>query len=177
MNEFLQKVLPFLGAAATGNVPLLVSMAASEIGTAIGLPVKADGESISKAVMGATPEQMVALQAAEQGFKERMRALGIQEATDLARIAAGDRADARNREIKTGDSWTPRIIGGLVVVGYVGVQWYLLTGIVAVEMRDLVMRSLGVLDTALGLVLSYYFGSSAGSRAKDDTIASMNSAP
>jgi hypothetical protein len=42
--------------------------------------------------------------------------------------------------------------------------------IVPQEMREIVLRSMGTLDMALGLVLGYYFGSSAGSARKDMVI-------
>jgi hypothetical protein len=38
-------------------------------------------------------------------------------------------------------------------------------------MRELIARVLGTLDSALMLVLSYYFGSSAGSAEKNQIMA------
>jgi hypothetical protein len=55
------------------------------------------------------------------------------------------------------------------------VQWFLLTHIIDGSMRELIARVLGTLDGALMLVLSFYFGSSAGSQAKDTMI--HNSVP
>ena len=40
-------------------------------------------------------------------------------------------------------------------------------------MRDMALRSLGTLDAALGLVLSYYFGSSLSSTKKTEQISSL----
>lgn len=161
---FLQKALPWIGAAATGNVPMLVGMAAKAIGDATGGTVDASPEGIAQAVAGATPEQIAAIKKADQDFAVQMQALGYKNVEELSRIAANDRADARNREIKTGDVWTPRILAMLVIIGYSLVQWFILTHIVEPEMREIVMRSLGTMDMALGLVLGYYFGSSAASR-------------
>jgi hypothetical protein len=44
-------------------------------------------------------------------------------------------------------------------------------------MRELVARVLGTLDGALMLVLSYYFGSSSGSQAKDDLLHKSSPTP
>jgi hypothetical protein len=71
-------------------------------------------------------------------------------------------------------SWTPPVLAALIVGGYIAVQWFLLTHVVAPEMREIVKRSLGMLDAALGLVLGFYFGSSSSSRAKDDTIQALS---
>lgn len=88
-------------------------------------------------------------------------------------IAAGDRDSARKRQIEMHD-WTPNILAGFIICGYFGIQWFLLTHIVPQEMRDIIMRMLGILDMALGMVLQYFFGSSANSRQKDATIRDMS---
>ena len=64
----------------------------------------------------------------------------------------------------------PPILSVLVVVAWVLVQFFLLNHVIDASMRELVARVLGTLDGALMLVLSYYFGSSSGSQAKDDLI-------
>jgi len=50
-----------------------------------------------------------------------------------------------------------------------------LSHVIAPDMRELVMRSLEVLDVSLGVVLTYYFGSSAGSKDNTATMAQMAS--
>lgn len=170
MNEFIKKALPWIGAAATGNVPALVGMAATAIGDVIGLPVEPNQRAIEAAVTTASPDQLMAMKQADADFAYKMQALGFGHVEELERVAAGDRASARGREISTGDSWTPRLLAVLVVAGYAFVQWYVLGHVVAPEMRDIVLRSLGTIDMALGLVLGYYFGSSAGSRDNQSAL-------
>ena len=99
-----------------------------------------------------------------------MKALGFANLTELERIAYQDRDSARTREVKTGDSWTPRALAGIVILGWFALQWFLLTHLIPQEMREIVLRGLGTLDMAVGLVLGYYFGSSVGSAGKDQTI-------
>lgn len=171
--DFIKTILPWIGAAATGNVPALVSMAAAQVGNALGVDIAPTSDAIVKAVHGATPEQITAAKAADQDFALKMQALGFAQIKDLEAIAAADRSNARDREIKTGDSWTPRILAAIVVIGYLLVQWFVLSHVVPAEMRDIVLRSMGTLDMALGLVLGYYFGSSAGSHANQASIRSI----
>lgn len=162
--DFLKTIMPWIGAAATGNVPALVGMAAEQLSGALGVDIKPTADAITKAVAGATPGKLQAAKLADQDFALKMQALGFAQVKDLEAIAAQDRANAREREIKTGDSMTPRGLALLVVVGWLAVQGFLLTHVVDATMRELVARVLGMLDGSLMLVLSYYFGSSSGSR-------------
>lgn len=171
MNDFIKKALPWIGAAATGNVPALVAMAASQLSQSFGTDIAPTADAIVKAVQGATPEQLLSMKQADNDFAIKMQAMGFAHLEELQQVAATDRADARNREIKTGDSRTPQILAALVLVGWLTVQGYLLTHVIDASMRELIARVLGTLDSALTLVLSYYFGSSAGSAEKNQIIA------
>jgi hypothetical protein len=71
----------------------------------------------------------------------------------------------------------PPILSVLVVVAWVLVQFFLLNHVIDSSMRELVARVLGTLDGALMLVLSYYFGSSSGSQAKDDLLHKSSPTP
>lgn len=146
----------------------LAGVAIRAIGQAFGL-TDATEQQVSEAIAKATPADLLAIRQADQQFEKDMASIGV----DLTKIAAEDRANARDREIKTGDSWTPRILAAVVVIGYLAVQWYIMSHIVPTEMREIVLRSMGTMDMALGLVLGYYFGSSAGSARKDAVIGKM----
>jgi len=71
----------------------------------------------------------------------------------------------------------PPILSVLVVVAWVLVQFFLLNHVIDASMRELIARVLGTLDGALMLVLSYYFGSSSGSQAKDDLLHKSSPTP
>jgi hypothetical protein len=71
----------------------------------------------------------------------------------------------------------PPILSVLVVVAWVLVQFFLLNHVIDASMRELVARVLGTLDGALMLVLSYYFGSSSGSQAKDELLHKSSPTP
>lgn len=70
---FAKKALPWIGAAATGNVPALVTMAAAAVSSALGTEVPATPNAVAAAIASATPEQLLALKTAEQDFQLKMK--------------------------------------------------------------------------------------------------------
>lgn len=173
MNDvlgFAKKAIPWIGAAATGNVPVLVGMAAKAVGDTLGIEVEPTPTAIATAVAGATPEQIIALRQVDNDFAVKMKELGYKEATELYATEVVDRNGARDREVKRADN-TNKILAILVLVAWILVQAFLLTHVVDKEMRELIARILGTLDTALIMVLSYYFGSSRGSDRKTELMS------
>lgn len=167
-TDVLRKAFPFISAASSLGGPLGV-MASAAVGKALGVDkAPTDAAGLEKVIAGALgdPTQRAALLKAEQDFQLQMQELGYQHAEELEQIAAKDRDSARNREIQVKD-FTPRILAGLVIVAAFGGEGWILThGYPSNIAPELVGRILGTLDSALILVLSYYFGSSAGSAEK-----------
>lgn len=126
---------------------------------------------IEQSLQSATPDQIIALQKAEQDFKAQMKSLGVQE----EQLQYQDTANARAREISVRDR-TPAILAGAVVLMTFALEGSLLMGWhqPAQVSGEILGRILGTLDSATLLVLSYYFGSSAGARTKDDTINTLS---
>jgi len=162
-KAIVKGVAPMLGTALGGP---LGGLAGSAIARALG--TGSDEHALEAVIQKATPEQLQSIQKAEADFKIQMAKMGFENLQALEQIAAGDRANAREREIKTGDTWTPRVLAGVVIVGWFLVQWFLLTRLVPEANREVVVRGLGTLDMAVGLTLGYYFGSSASSARKDE---------
>jgi hypothetical protein len=132
---------------------------------------KPDGteDELAQAALLATPEQLLALKKAEQDFIVQMRELDI----DLERIGNQDRDSARNREIKLKDA-TPKVLAAIITVGYFGVLFWMLNhGLPGNGGSEAMLVMLGTLGTAWGGIVAYYFGSSAGSRDKNETINRM----
>ncbi|MGH8627119.1 MAG: hypothetical protein ACREYC_18290, partial [Gammaproteobacteria bacterium] len=128
-------------------------------------------------LLAMTPAQALELKRADQDFAKDMAEIGLKAdalQVDLERVAAEDRASARQREALLKD-WAPKVLAVLVITGYAAATGFILTHVIVPEMESLVMRTLGVLDVALGMVLSYYFGSSAGSKEKTTTMARLAS--
>ena len=124
---------------------------------------KNDGspDEIQAALAGATPADLQKLKDADNTFKLEMEKLGV----DLERIASADRDSARNREIQTKDN-APKILAGVIVTGF-----FVTLGTVAfATIPDKAMPAINILLGSLTALLiqvgNYYFGSSAGSKAK-----------
>ena len=146
----------------------LAGMATSALINAMGLAPETSKEELMKAVAGATPEQLIKLKQVEAQLILDLKKLDV----DVERLQVENTKDARAREVATKD-WTPRILAGLIIGLYIGVQFYLLGFVLDDRQVNIVMRSLGTLDAAVGLVLGYYFGSSVGSANKTDQLTAV----
>ncbi len=162
-KKIVGAVAPTLATALGGP---LAGMAAAAVSDALlGKPNGSEAE-IATALQAGGPDALLRLKQADQAFAVRMQELGI----DLERVHANDRADARGREVKTGDKATPRVLAGLIVGGFLLMVWFVLAGHVG-GLKDPVAA--GLIGTLIGYVsakadqvVSYYFGSSAGSAEK-----------
>jgi len=164
--NLVRTVAPTIATALGGPLAGMATRAISE--ALLGKPDGSEQELLA-AGTSATPDQLLALKKADHDFAIHMRELEI----DLERISNEDRNSARNREIKTKD-WTPRLLAASITFGYFGVLFYMLThGLPTTGGSEAMLVMLGTLGTAWGGVVAYYFGSSAGSKEKTDTINRM----
>lgn len=163
--NLVRTVAPTLASAVGGPLAGMATRAISD--ALLGKPDGAEAELVEAAAK-ATPEQLLALKQAEQDFAVRMRELDI----DIERLSNEDRASARDREVRTGD-WTPRVLAAAVTLGFFGVLFWMIAYGLPENGGEAMLVMLGTLGTAWGAIVSYYFGSSAGSREKNDTISKM----
>lgn len=159
-------VAPTIATALGGP---LAGIAVKAIGSVFGIEGGSE-KDVAAAVANASPEQLMALKKADQDFAVRMRELDI----DLERIAADDRASARGREVATGDKMVP-VLAGVVLIGFFTTVGYVLAGKVELsgEAGAVIGTLIGYVSAKAEQVVSYYFGSSSGSKAKDATITAM----
>ena len=153
----------------------ILSVVAPNIGTALGGPIGGmAGRVVAKALLGkddasdseifeavekATPEQLVALKKADADFKVQMKQLDI----DLAKISASDRDSARKRHTAT----VLAILTMLAFFGYIGAVTFLPTPNADIGLLNV---ALGWLGGTASTVIAYYFGSSSGSKQKNEFI-------
>lgn len=164
----------------------IVAAVAPTIATALGGPLaglgvkalseallgheKGTEDDIARALGAASGSDLVRLREIDAQFAAQMKALDV----DLERIAAGDRDSARSREVRSGDAWTPRLIGGMALGGFLWAVYWVLSGQVS-GMTDpttvaLVGTLVGYVSAKADQVVSYYFGSSAGSARKTEAM-------
>ena len=158
--DWLKSIAPTIATALGGP---LAGMAVEAISKAIGVDPSRVQETINSGKM--TADQIASLQTAEIALKARAQEMGL----DFEKLAVADRSSARQMQMTTG-SFVPPLLSVMIVIAWSTIQWFLLTHVIESSMRELVARVLGTLDGALMLVLSFYFGSSAGSSAKDQLL-------
>lgn len=166
------KIKSVLGAVAPGLATALggplAGMAATAITHAITGNAASTEAQVEQAVLGAqNPQALVDLKKAEEAFQAQMAELGI----DHEKIAEQDRESARAMQVQV-KSAMPPLLAAVVIACCLVFEGYILSnGIPAGVDPVIVGRILGTLDSALMLILSYYFGSSAGSDRKTEIMA------
>ena len=172
MTDFFKQAGGILAALAPTVASVLggplAGMATTAIIGALGLAPDASKDQVMQAIAGATPEQLIKLKEVEAQLILDLKKLDV----DLEKVSADNTKDARAREVATKD-WTPRVLAFSIMALYIGVQAYILGYVIPEASVNIVMRSLGTLDAAVGLVLGYYFGSSVGSAHKTEQVSSL----
>lgn len=165
-TSIIKTVAPWIGSAIAGPLGGLAVEAASN---ALGLGEKTT-DALKAAIGGATPEQMLALKQADQEFALQMQALGFKQVTDLEAIAAGDRKDARAMQTAN-PSQVPALLSVLVTVGYFAILIGMMLGSLQVSDSQALLIMLGALGSAWGMVMAFWFGTTANSNRKTELLA------
>ena len=150
------------GPLAGGAVKLLTSV--------FGLNEDASEKDIIEAVTAASPETLARLKEKELEFKTRLAELGV----ELERLDVQDRDSARKREQAVGGYANP-LLAAVILSGFFAAVFAVLGGYVQQDaaMVGMVGTLIGYVSAKADQVVSYYFGSSSGSRSKDGLIAKM----
>ena len=166
----LAKIAPVAAKVATSS--LLGPGVVGQITDALGLGKDASEDEVEQALATASPEQLVRIReinaeterhAADVGLKEKELEVRREETHQK------DRESARQREIAVRDA-TPRMFAWIALCGFLGLVY--LVAIVGVHesSENLIYAALGTLGSVLLAACHYFYGSSAGSKNKDDTI-------
>lgn len=147
----------------------LGGLAVEAAANALGVPEKTT-DAVKQALAGVTPDQMLALKKADQEFALDMQTLGFKQITDLEALAAGDRKDARAMQVQT-RSRVPAILSIGVTLGYFAVLVGMMTKLFTVSDSQALLLMLGSLSTAWGVVIAFWFGTTADSGRKTELLA------
>jgi len=148
LTNIIGAVAPTLGTALGGPMG---GMAAKMISEVLGVPNTP--KAINQAIESATPEQMLQLKQAEQAFEVQMKELEV----DVFSLEVQDKQDARGAFSK---DWTARIMGIVVVGGFMGYIFLVTLQPPEQNSEALINLVLGYLGGLASAVISFYFGAS-----------------
>lgn len=164
-TSIIRTVAPWIGTALGGP---LGGMAVEAAANALGLSDKTI-DAVKTAIIGATPEQMLALKQADQAFAIQMQALDFKQISDLEALAAGDRASARSMQTAK-PSPVPALLSIGVTIGYFGVLIAVGAKILPSDNSSFI-QMLGSLGTGWGMVMAFWFGTTRDSGRKTELLA------
>lgn len=158
--DFLKEKVPDL-AVAVGDT--MTNGAVSRIADALGINVS--GEEDLKARLQGSPELMAKL-------KKNERRLALKE----LRAKLEDRKDAREMAVERQDPDVDRLayvaVGGFFVLTTAVITVAILPGVtVSPEVMSVAATLIGMASQHASQVMGFYFGSSTGSKSKDQALA------
>lgn len=162
--DWLKTIAPTVATALGGP---LAGMAVSAIAKAIGCSPDEVQDVISSGKL--TAEQVASIQLAELELKKQAQSMNL----DFAKLIAEDKKSARDMQIAT-KSWIPPVMALGVTCGFFGILFGLMYG--QIQHAPQIDIMLGSLGTAWTGIISFYFGSSAGSQAKTELLSKAEAA-
>jgi len=166
LKGVLGTIAPVLASLLPGP---LGGMVQKLVASALGSPDASPAE-IDKILATASPDTLLKLKQAEDDFVTKMKGMDV----DLEKLAVDDKASARTMQVAT-KSRVPAVLAAVVVIGWIGMVIYLMTGTIPPTNREIVIQAVGTMSGALMLVLGFYYGSSSASAKKDETISNLSS--
>ena len=161
---WLEQIAPTIATCLGGP---LAGLAVTAVSKALGIDESKVNDTIQAGKLDA--DQITSIKQAEIELQSKAQELGLNFET----LAVQDRSSARDMQ-KSTNSYIPPVLSILVTVGFFGILVGLMTGKVPSDNQAL-MIMLCSLGTAWTGIIAFYFGSSAGSQAKDQMI--HNSTP
>jgi hypothetical protein len=165
-------VAPTIATALGGP---LAGVAVSSLAAAFGLSPDADEKQVAQCVQKASFEQLTELKKVDSDFKAKMAELEV----DLVRISVEDKKDARQREIDSDDSSTPRVLAIINVVGnllvsaaiFYAMALYMNGTLSEIKVPEFLVALIGGVVSNIysssKQVMEYYFGSSSSSNSQN----------
>jgi hypothetical protein len=156
--DWLKTIAPTIATALGGP---LAGLAIEAVSKAIGIDPKDVQSTISEGKLSA--DQIMSIKQAEIQMAARAQEMGL----DFAKLNVEDRKSARDMQVAT-KSYLPSILAVGVTSGFFGILVGLMFG--KIEHAPQIDIMLGSLGTAWTGIIAFYFGSSAGSEAKDNLL-------
>jgi len=154
IKNLIGAVAPTIGTALGGPMG---TMAANMIAETLGC--EPTPKKIEKAMQSATPEQLAEIKKIDADFEVKMKELDV----DLFALETADVQDARSKFSK---DWTSKLIGVLVVGGFMGYIFLVTLQPPEQNSEALINLVLGYLGGLASAVISFYFG--ASNKSSDD---------
>lgn len=165
-KSIVKTVAPWIGTAIGGP---LGGMAVEAAASALGLTDKTV-DAVKAAIAGATPEQLLALKNADQGFALQMQSLGFRHVEALEQLSVENTRDARAMQVQV-RSRVPAVLAVIVTLGFFGILIGMLAGVLKASDNQALLIMLGALGAAWGAIVNYYFGSSQSSDRKTELLS------
>ena len=163
--DWLSTIAPTIASALGGP---LAGLAVEAVSKAIGIDPKDVTKTIADGKLSG--DQIALIKQAEVQMAARAQELGL----DFAKLAVDDRKSARDMQSKN-NSFIPGVMAIMVTIGFFGILIGLMTG--TFKTSEALMLMLGSLGTAWTGIIAFYFGSSAGSQAKDQLLHQSSPTP
>jgi len=160
-KDLVKKVAPALGHALGGP---MAGNAAKYISEKILGKTDATENEIEDFVLNANPEKLNELKKIDNEFKLSMQKLGV----DVFKLETIDKQHAREFSIKT--SLMPQIVLSTIFIGgYFGILYLLFTQKIEMNtaLKDMILLLVGLITREVPTIMSFWFGSSFGSKTKD----------
>jgi hypothetical protein len=162
--EWLKQIAPTIATCLGGP---LAGLAVTAVSKALGIDEDKVQDTINDGKLDA--DQIASIKQAEIELQKSAQELGL----NFEQLAVEDRKSARDMQTET-KSIVPPVLSFTVTIGFFGILVALMMGKVDAN-NNALMIMLGSLGTAWTGIIAFYFGSSAGSQAKDQMI--HNSTP
>ena len=164
MIDLLASLAPTLASAILGP---LGGVAVAALGKVFGID-GATTEQVSKVFQDGrmTPEQLSAIKALELKYQADEKERGFR----YAELTFKDSADARAMQVATRSN-VPAALAALVTTGFFGILIFMIVKSDYKPTEPLLVL-LGALSTSWTMIVGFYFGSSHGSQAKSELLAS-----
>lgn len=173
IGSLIAPMAPTIGGLLGGFIPfpggsILGAMAGKMVAGALGVP--ATPEAVHEAVTTGDPEVIKAKLASVDA---EMSAEVEKHKADLA-----DVADARSTNLelmKAGSkiSYAPVVISVVILTGFLVLSFLAMKPEIAGGRTDVILYLLGAWSAFAGSVVTYWLGSSSGSKDKDQTLQTM----